>query len=257
MSELLATSKVLRNILGAVSSHSGTKLADRNFDELIPSVKFLESLFPSMVFMLCKMHHEHMQYVSDNCQAILSHSAEDLKNLSPAAYYGLIHPDDARGVRLALEYMYTWAQQEPITDPKQYRISLHYRLRTPGRSYIYVLDEKRAHQTHTGHYTHFSLLKNVTGQQVFTNVRLEIYKLMQGDYRKVDEYSPRASASGITAREKEILRCIREGLTSKQIADKLCISVFTVRNHRSNVFEKAGAQNMVQLVKHAEASGWI
>ncbi len=57
--------------------------------------------------------------------------------------------------------------------------------------------------------------------------------------------------------KKDVLLGIREGLTSKQIAEKFSVNVFTVRNHRSNIFGKAHAQNMVQLIRYAEASGWI
>jgi DNA-binding CsgD family transcriptional regulator len=46
-------------------------------------------------------------------------------------------------------------------------------------------------------------------------------------------------------------------MTSKQIAERLSVSVFTVRNHRSNIFEKARAENVVQLLNYAQASGWI
>jgi DNA-binding CsgD family transcriptional regulator len=44
----------------------------------------------------------------------------------------------------------------------------------------------------------------------------------------------------LTNREKEILSCIAEGLSSKQIAGKLFISEFTVANHRKNMLAKNG-----------------
>ena len=52
----------------------------------------------------------------------------------------------------------------------------------------------------------------------------------------------------LTPREKEILSCIAEGLSSKQIAGKLRISAYTVANHRKNMLMKTGAKSSAQLV---------
>ncbi len=53
----------------------------------------------------------------------------------------------------------------------------------------------------------------------------------------------------LTTREREILSCIAEGLSSKQIASKLFISEYTVANHRKNMLSKLGARSSAELVK--------
>ncbi|MES2718831.1 MAG: response regulator transcription factor [Pseudomonadota bacterium] len=45
-------------------------------------------------------------------------------------------------------------------------------------------------------------------------------------------------ASGLTAREVEVLALMRHGLTNRQIAERLCISANTVKKHIASVFEK-------------------
>ena len=52
-------------------------------------------------------------------------------------------------------------------------------------------------------------------------------------------------------REKEILLWIAEGLTSKEIADKLFISEHTVIIHRKNMLQKSGVNNVAALIAHA------
>jgi DNA-binding NarL/FixJ family response regulator len=51
----------------------------------------------------------------------------------------------------------------------------------------------------------------------------------------------------LTTREKEIVRLIIDGKKSKDIADKLFISVKTVHKHRSNILEKLGLNNLADL----------
>ena len=51
---------------------------------------------------------------------------------------------------------------------------------------------------------------------------------------------------------KEILRCIRKGLSSKEIAAALYISVNTVNRHRQNILEKLSVGNSIEACRAAE-----
>ena len=55
----------------------------------------------------------------------------------------------------------------------------------------------------------------------------------------------------ITAREKDVLFLICEGLRSKEIAEKLFISPHTVDSHRRNMMLKFNLNNSSKLVKFA------
>lgn len=55
----------------------------------------------------------------------------------------------------------------------------------------------------------------------------------------------------LTAREKDVLMLICEGLRSKEIADKLFISVHTVESHRRNMMQKFNLNCSSKLVKFA------
>ncbi|MBU4563601.1 MAG: response regulator transcription factor [Proteobacteria bacterium] len=55
----------------------------------------------------------------------------------------------------------------------------------------------------------------------------------------------------LTPREREIIQLVAEGLTGAQIADKLCISQKTVRNHRSSLMEKLNLRNSVEITRYA------
>jgi DNA-binding NarL/FixJ family response regulator len=59
----------------------------------------------------------------------------------------------------------------------------------------------------------------------------------------------------LTEREREIMKLLAEGLSSRQIADRLYVSVKTVLNHRENIMGKLGLQNLAQLIKYAISIG--
>jgi hypothetical protein len=52
----------------------------------------------------------------------------------------------------------------------------------------------------------------------------------------------------LSARELEILALLKEGLTNKQISEKLFLSEFTVKTHRKNMMNKMEASNIVELL---------
>jgi DNA-binding CsgD family transcriptional regulator len=56
-------------------------------------------------------------------------------------------------------------------------------------------------------------------------------------------------------REKEIIRYLGMGHTSRQIAGLLNISNDTVRTHRKNILAKAGINNTASLIKYALMNG--
>ena len=61
----------------------------------------------------------------------------------------------------------------------------------------------------------------------------------------------------LTNREKEILGHIASGLTNKEIAENLCISVKTVDTHRTRIMKKMKAKNTACLVRYAFNTGLL
>ena len=59
----------------------------------------------------------------------------------------------------------------------------------------------------------------------------------------------------LTGREREVLRLVSDGLSSKQIADQLNISVRTVESHRNQIMNKLQLRSIAQLTKFAIRNG--
>jgi len=62
---------------------------------------------------------------------------------------------------------------------------------------------------------------------------------------------------GITPREFEILGLIAQGLSNREIADRLFVSENTVKTHSSRLFDKLGAKRRTQAVQLGKAAGLI
>jgi DNA-binding CsgD family transcriptional regulator len=67
----------------------------------------------------------------------------------------------------------------------------------------------------------------------------------------------RISALGITPREYEVLQLIAEGLSNKEMAERLFVSENTIKTHTSRVFDKLGASRRTQAVQLAKSQGLL
>jgi DNA-binding NarL/FixJ family response regulator len=61
----------------------------------------------------------------------------------------------------------------------------------------------------------------------------------------------------LTPREQEILILLVEGMTNQQIADRLFISIKTVKNHRANIMQKLDIHSVHELIRFAAKLGLI
>ena len=67
----------------------------------------------------------------------------------------------------------------------------------------------------------------------------------------------KAERGDLTERELEVLRELTASLTNEEIAEKLCISVNTVKRHLQNIMEKTGFQNRLDLAMNAKILGLV
>lgn len=67
----------------------------------------------------------------------------------------------------------------------------------------------------------------------------------------MNNYSSQDPLSVLTKREKEILGLIAQGLTDKEIADKVFLSHLTITTHRKNILSKLNLKNKVELTRFA------
>lgn len=69
--------------------------------------------------------------------------------------------------------------------------------------------------------------------------------------RLINEPEEGKHHESLSMREKEVVSCVVQGLTNKQIADKLCLSPHTVITHRRNISSKLGIHSTAGLTIYA------
>ncbi len=85
-------------------------------------------------------------------------------------------------------------------------------------------------------------------------------KLLKNDKEEILRFSTFPDTSStfqLSVRELEVLRNICTGLNSSEIADKMHVSLNTIKKHRANILQKSGASNTPELINKATLMGII
>ncbi|WP_151476910.1 response regulator transcription factor [Streptomyces albicerus] len=97
---------------------------------------------------------------------------------------------------------------------------------------------------------------NAPGDRLVHGVR----KLVRGQRFIDPEFALAALDAGekpLTSRDVEILRLTADGTPTWEIAQRLSLSVATVRNHLSAITRKTGGRNRIDAIRIARESGWV
>lgn len=111
------------------------------------------------------------------------------------------------------------------------------------------------------------MLKNSSASELKTAIRAvkngQRFLGSQLTEQAIDAYIHRANPGGmdaydtLTPRERETFALICEGSTGNEIAEKLFLSKRTVEMHRSNIMQKLGLRNGIDVVRYAIKRGLV
>jgi len=118
------------------------------------------------------------------------------------------------------------------------------------------------------------LLNDVIPEERLLTSKMETESILRGIHKVLKEVSNHSSAEvdvdypirlsypryhdvDITKQEYRVLKLLAGGLSTKEIGDKLFISVFTVETHRRHLLQKFKATNIAEMIKMATKLFWL
>ena len=223
--------------------------AETDTQAIIESLLIVEQLCPDQVLMLCNRSHQQLRYVGSNSAHVLGFNNKELEQFSIQDFFNRIHPDDLQAVTQCHEFMGS------TDDPSHHRFVLFYRFKKKTGEYAHIRDERLAIENTNGKYIYFAICKNT--EDKFYHVKLDVYRYNKGNSVKIYSYNPRQSEQMMTPRQNEIIRLITQGFSTQEIADRLHVSINTIKNHKQILFRKVNVKSSVELVNFATRLGTI
>lgn len=97
------------------------------------------------------------------------------------------------------------------------------------------------------------LEKPVDDQLLLDTLQQAVRQHVRSRERKQADRTARERYALLSAREREVLSLIVEGLTNKEVGRALGLSPRTVETHRAHLFDKLQAPSLAQLIRHYAA----
>jgi hypothetical protein len=180
------------------------------------------------------------------------------EEINPGHYTQLVHPDDEEKLGQARARVYKMEREIFQAQKGRLFISFNLRMRNAASNYANLFVQE---------YMFFSPIphKAVFLIQVITNIdwykmkkdRFHLYAGNDLSLFRFPDKSLLEIGPDLSYREFEIIRLIESGLSSKEIADKLFLSIHTVNTHRSNILEKFGKSQISDLIYEFKEKGLL
>jgi len=210
---------------------------DKSIDEIaqqyLPYIKILEQAGSFAVFLSDRFGHYY--YVTEYIEASQEIDIEKL-----------VHPDDWEVVRRIDKKVWEFLNTLPEEEKLTYKYIYELRVLERGK-YVRMIYQMRILAFKEDNFLGMGIIDLAPEQSANTSVRFQIKNCL------TDEIVPFAIDSAtdalLTPREREVLALAKEGMFSKEISEKLNISVHTVNRHRQNILEKLQVDNMIEAIR--------
>lgn len=208
-------------------------------------------------YVVFNIYKGEIEFVSDEVTHVTGYEPQDF---TVSLILQNIHPDDKSYFLNYENASIEFFKKLPFDKIKKYKAQYDYRIKAKNNTYVRVLQQvMQIDYDETNFYRSFCIHTDITHVKKEGVPHLSIIGL-EGEpcyYNIGDAPTFKRSYDLFTNRERDILKCIVQSKSSKQIASELSISLHTVNTHRKNILKKAECASPIDLISTALAEGWV
>jgi DNA-binding CsgD family transcriptional regulator len=226
----------------------------------VPLLERLDAVEDSSVAVF-DLHRVRYAFLTSSFRFLLGYRREVAIEQGPEYFYRQMHPDDLPVVLDTVTRTFRFLHGLPPAEREDYRLGFDFRMRQADGEYVRLVQQVVVLEQSRRGAIWLVLIVNdlLRGVDPETPVRRQLKHLRNG---KLFLFAPDDEPAGearprLTKREIEVLGLVAVGMASREIADRLSISVATVNNHRQHILEKTGARNSAEAVRYAARLGLL
>lgn len=240
--------------------HQDFELSDADYNQLESKFALLDRLAEvenSSVTVLDLYKHKFV-YLRAKYADSMGYDISKAMSQGPSYFYSLIHPDDIPFILDTNRKVYEFTKSLPINEKKDYKVIQNFRVRNAKNKYVnFIMQVLPLELDRKGNVWLILMLDDLLpSKTIFERASRSLINIRNGKQylfnSDIDDNKP-----ALSKREIEVLELVSKGFVSKEIADKLYISVNTVNNHRQKILEKINANNSTEAINYAKNLGLL
>jgi len=196
-------------------------------------------------------------FYSSNFGELLGYAPSDYAESGQWFFNGKIHPEDNLNLSVngitALKLFNNFSSDEKVN----HKLVHEYRMLNAQNRYVRLIEQYQVLELDKKGqiWLLLSFVDISPDQEADKGIQSQLLNFRTGSIIPL-ETSQHAQYE-LTKRELEVLKLVKEGYLSKEISDKLSISVHTVNTHRQRFLEKLGANNSFEAIMFASRYGLL
>lgn len=199
--------------------------------------------------------------VGEGSLGVIGYTPEEIIQTGWDFHFQIVHPEDLQQCLQMIKTAWDFLEAVPLHSKLNHVINFYYRAIKKDGTVI-----KLQHQVinleldKSGNILLAGIiLTDVSHLGLSHQVKLSIVNPKNNTCFSANAQHPQliCESTVLSKREAEILKLLTKGYNSREIAEKLVISYFTVRTHRKNILEKLGKKNTAEMISYTLSHGLI
>ena len=195
-------------------------------------------------------------FVSDNIPELYGLDSHRLFIDGHQPVIEVVHPDDIYYGLLVRKKIYSILSSFSNEEKMDYKAIHEMRVRNLRGEYIRIIEQEQVIESDkSGNIWLMLSVIDVDASHESEIVKSHLYNFKTGEQIFIDLSD--TLNEPLTNRELEVLRLMKQGSLSKEIANTLKVSINTVNTHRRNILRKLKANNSIEAVNFAQRLGLL
>lgn len=231
---------------------------DLDYSILEKDIKLLDVLnvIENSAISIFDLYQKKHIYLSSRFETIFGFNISEAHIQGNEYFEKKVHPDDNLVAMKIGSYFFNVVLSLPAEEKKDYKLINDYRIKNSEDKYVRVIEQFQALELdkYGNLWLALCIMDLSPNQDLSLPLQNKVINFRTGE---LFHFPQTTKEQALSKREKQILGLISEGLISKEIANRLFISVHTVNTHRQKILEKLNVKNSYEAIKLASNYGLI
>jgi len=227
-------------------------------DYHIPFLERLDAIAGSSIA-LFDFRIRSYRFLTHSFKFLAGYDRDEAISGGPEFFFRIMKPDHLPFVLETVTRSFTFLDGAPPAERKDYRLSFDFTIEPPGKKAVRLVQQVVVLELDRRGGVWLVLIANdlaPSGDPDAAPAR-RLLNAKTGETRLFTADAKDSAEADLSRRELEILGLVASGMASREIADRLFISVNTVNNHRQHILEKLDSRSSAEAVRYAMSLGLI
>lgn len=224
----------------------------------LPFLRRLDEVDGSSIALL-DMRTRSYRFLTSSFKFLGGYPRDRAAARGPDYFLSLMHEADRAFVLETTTRALRFLFSVPASERKDYKLSFEFRIRSASGALVRLVQQVVVLELDARGNIWLVLIANDLAPKSPKDESLErrLTDTKTGAWYLFPPDEGTRDRGELSPRETEILGLVASGLASREIADRLFISVATVNNHRQRILEKLGTRSSAEAVRYAATLGLI